>query len=154
MNVSNISGNLAKDPEIRQTGTGGECLNLYVAVKRPFAHGDIVDYFHCISYDERDILYARKFLKKGSCMVINGYISFKKETKLGKYAYSTRLNIISMEGVARLKENAVREIPVQEQDTTVFPEEKTAIKENMPKQTLEESFDVMDCTQPGTELPL
>lgn len=23
MNVSNISGNLAKDPEIRQTGTGG-----------------------------------------------------------------------------------------------------------------------------------
>lgn len=43
MNVSNISGNLAKDPEIRQTGTGGECLNLYVAVKRPFAHGDIVD---------------------------------------------------------------------------------------------------------------
>lgn len=121
MNVSNISGNLAKDPEIRQTGTGGECLNLYVAVKRPFAHGDIVDYFHCISYDEKDILYARKFLKKGS---------------------------------ARLKENAVREIPVQEQDTTVFPEEKTAIKENMPKQTLEESFDVMDCTQPGTELPL
>ena len=115
---------------------------------------DIVDYFHCISYDEKDILYARKFLKKGSCMVINGYISFKKETKLGKYAYSTRLNIISMEGVARLKENAVREIPVQEQDTTVFPEEKTAIKENMPKQTLEESFDVMDCTQPGTELPL
>ena len=86
-------------------------------------------------------------------IVISDYL-FKKETKLGKYAYSTRLNIISMEGVARLKENAVREIPVQEQDTTVFPEEKTAIKENMPKQTLEESFDVMDCTQPGTELPL
>ena len=115
MNVSNISGNLAKDPEIRQTGTGGECSVLSI--------------------------------------VISDYL-FKKETKLGKYAYSTRLNIISMEGVARLKENAVREIPVQEQDTTVFPEEKTAIKENMPKQTLEESFDVMDCTQPGTELPL
>ena len=74
----------------------------------------------CISYDEKDILYARKFLKKGSCMVINGYISFKKETKLGKYAYSTRLNIISMEGVARLKENAVREIPVQEQDLSLI----------------------------------
>lgn len=134
MNVTNISGNLARDPEVRETGTGGECLNLHVAVKRPFGHGNNgVDYFHCISFEDKDIAYARNFFKKGTCVIISGYITFKKEEDQGKYAYSARLNIVSMEGVSRLKE-------------------RQQVEKKLISQP-EENMDIIDCTQTGIEIP-
>lgn len=151
MNVINISGNLARDPEVRETGTGGECLNLHVAVKRPFGHGDNgVDYFHCISFDDNDIAYARNFFKKGTCVIVSGYITFKKEEKQGKYAYSTRLNIVSMEGVARLKEKQQDEIPVsykKGKQHNIKEAEKKLISQPV------EDLDIIDCTQSGIEIP-
>lgn len=72
MNKIFISGNLAKDPEIRYTQSGKAVMRTSIAVRRPFSkEKDATDFFNIEAWEKTAEFFGR-YLSKGSKVLIEG----------------------------------------------------------------------------------
>lgn len=74
-------GNLTRDVEKREMPNGKAVANFSVAVKRPFSK-DITDFFDVVAYDKLGETCA-KYLKKGSKVLVDGYMTTRTYEKDG-----------------------------------------------------------------------
>lgn len=94
MNTSTISGNLAKDPELRQTTSGTKVATYTIGVFRPNPkdkNNPLTDWFNVVAWgDQADVVMSN--LKKGSRVLVNGRFQTRHyEDKDGKTVYVTEL---------------------------------------------------------------
>lgn len=77
MNKIIISGNLTRDPELRQTVAGKSVIRFTIAVKR-FAQGeDKADFFPVVAWDKNAENIAR-FFRKGDAILIDGSLQVRE----------------------------------------------------------------------------
>lgn len=89
MRTITISGNLGKDPEIRETKNGRQVANFSVAVRknRPDENGEYgVDWFRCAVWGGR-VKTVERFFNKGSHVVLSG------DFETSEYEGNTQLEI-------------------------------------------------------------
>lgn len=78
-------GNLTNDPELRETANGNKVTNLRIAVNEPTKDGDGRTTFADISVWGSQAISCKKYLSKGSSVLIEGPIRNKEyEGKTGK----------------------------------------------------------------------
>lgn len=77
MNQVQISGNLGRDPELRQTGGGKSVTNLSVAVSSGYGDKKKTDWFSVVCW-EKTAEFASKFLHKGSRVLISGSLQTRQ----------------------------------------------------------------------------
>ena len=95
MNSLQITGNLTKDVELRETPNGKSVATLSIAVKRPYS--EETDFFNAVVWDKKAETCA-KFLKKGSKVGIVGYIYNRSyETNDGTKRTITEINANEVE---------------------------------------------------------
>lgn len=75
MNTINLTGNLTKEIEIKQTNSGKTVATFDIAVKRP--HSNETDFITCIAWEAK-AEYLSKYAKKGSRIAVTGYITTRK----------------------------------------------------------------------------
>ena len=75
MNSINLTGNLTKDIEVRQTNSGKAVTTFDVAVKRPFSNE--TDFISCIAWEQK-AEYLYKYAAKGTKVAVSGYITTRK----------------------------------------------------------------------------
>lgn len=96
MNIVIISGNLARDPELRYTPDGVAVTNFAVAVNHPY-NRDKVDFFECTAW-RKTAEFVAKYLEKGRSVTIKGEIHFETyEDKGGNNRRSTKVTVDSIE---------------------------------------------------------
>ena len=76
MNVVVIMGRLARDPELRQTGSGKDVVSFAVAVNRT---KDEVAFIPCTAWDKTAGLIAQHF-SKGKPIAVTGHLSVRSYT--------------------------------------------------------------------------
>lgn len=76
MNVVVIMGRLARDPELRQTGSGKDVVSFAVAVNRT---KDEVAFIPCTAWDKTAELIAQHF-SKGKPIGVTGHLSARSYT--------------------------------------------------------------------------
>lgn len=90
-NSQQIIGNLGKDPEIRETGTGKKVASFPVAVSEKYKDQENTTWFNCVAW-EKTAEIIEKYLKKGSKVAIEGRTAFRTyEDKDGQTRYVTEL---------------------------------------------------------------
>lgn len=95
MNSLQITGNLTKDVELRETPNGKSVATLSIAVKRPYS--EETDFFNAVVWDKKAENCA-KFLKKGSKVGIVGYLYNRSyETNDGTKRTITEVNATEVE---------------------------------------------------------
>jgi single-strand DNA-binding protein len=75
MNSINLTGNLTKDIEVKQTNSGKTVATFDIAVKRP--HSNETDFLTCVAWQSQ-AEYLSKYAKKGSRISVTGYITTRK----------------------------------------------------------------------------
>lgn len=75
MNSINLTGNLTKDIELKQTNSGKTVATFDIAVKRP--RSNETDFITCIAWEQR-AEYLSKYANKGSRVAVSGYITTRK----------------------------------------------------------------------------
>lgn len=91
MNVNSvtISGNLTRDPELRQTRGGGQILVFSIAVnerRRNAASGEWVDYtnyFECVAFGST-ATWGAKYLHRGTKATVSGKLGYSSWEKDGQ----------------------------------------------------------------------
>jgi len=74
MNVTNITGRLGRDPELKTAQNGTEYVNFSVAVDRPKKKGEAhprTDWFRCAAFG-REAVFISSYFKKGDGIEITG----------------------------------------------------------------------------------
>lgn len=74
MNLTSISGNLGKDPEMRMTASGIKVATYSLAVTRKNAkdaENQVTDWFNIVAFGDQADLVADN-LKKGMCVILLG----------------------------------------------------------------------------------
>lgn len=85
--IAALTGNLTKDPEVRQTGSGKTVANLRVAVN---TYGDKTSYFDLVVW-ERTAEIAGEYLHKGSAVAVSGRLEQREWEKDGQKRSSVEL---------------------------------------------------------------
>ena len=75
MNTIVLTGNLARDPELRYTPDNKAVAQFTVAVKRPFTK-DKVDFINCVAW-EKEGENIDKYFSKGSFIALRGYLTIR-----------------------------------------------------------------------------
>ena len=95
MNSINLTGNLTKDIEVRQTNSGKAVTTFDVAVKRPFSNE--TDFISCIAWEQK-AEYLSKYAAKGTKVAVSGYITTRKwQDKNGANHIAYEVNCDSVE---------------------------------------------------------
>ena len=71
MNKIFLSGNLTREPELKQTATGKSWLRVGIAVNRPFSKDKAVDFFNLLAWD-KTAEFLGKYFSKGSRVLVEG----------------------------------------------------------------------------------
>ncbi len=91
MNNVVLIGNLAKDPELRYTGTGKAVTTLTVAVNRGFGKDNEADFIPVVVW-EKQAENCANYLSKGSKVGVQGRIQVRSyETQNGEKRYVTEV---------------------------------------------------------------
>lgn len=75
MNSINLTGNLTKDIELKQTNSGKTVATFDIAIKRPYSNE--TDFLACIAWESK-AEYLSKYANKGSRVAVSGYITTRK----------------------------------------------------------------------------
>lgn len=90
-----IMGRLARDPELRRTGSGVAVAGFTVAVERDAAaqgKEKETDFIGCVAWDKRGE-FVSKYFSKGSMIVVSGRLQMRKWTdKDGNKRVSAEIN--------------------------------------------------------------
>ena len=81
MNKVFLTGNLTRDPELKQTQSGKIFARVGIAVKRPFSKDKEVDFFNLLAW-EKTAEFLAKYFSKGSRLIVEGHIqtgSYEKD---------------------------------------------------------------------------
>lgn len=76
MNVINLTGNICKDIEVKQTQNGKAVTTIDLAVKRPFTK-DTTDFIPLVVW-EKNAEYLGRYARKGSRIAISGKLTTRK----------------------------------------------------------------------------
>jgi single-strand DNA-binding protein len=76
LNVVALTGNLTRDPELRQTGTGKSVVSLRVAVN---GFGDKTSFLDLTAWDKTADI-AAQYLGKGSAVAVSGRLQQREYT--------------------------------------------------------------------------
>ena len=96
MNKAILVGNLVRDPELKYTQSGKAYCKFTLAVSDKFQK-DKTDFIDCIAWNKTAEL-AGQYLKKGSKTGVVGSIAIRSyETKDGKKAKATEINVEELE---------------------------------------------------------
>ena len=100
-----LVGNLGKDPEVRNTQTGGKIVNLTLATSETWndkASGERkerTEWHRVVIFNERVADVAERFLKKGSKIYVEGALQTRKWTDpSGQERYTTEVVIANFNG--------------------------------------------------------
>ncbi len=86
-----IVGNLGKDPEVRQLGTGTTVCSFSVATTYAGKNGAEKTSWHNVQAWEKTGENCAKYLKKGSKVCVEGRIDYSESEKDGKKTYFTNI---------------------------------------------------------------
>lgn len=122
MNKVVLIGNLSRDPDLRQTGTGTKVCNLTVAVnRRDLKQGGNLeaDFIPVVCW--RGLAEnCAKYLKKGSKVGVSGSINVRRyEDKSGSKRYATEVLADEVEFLDRKEKgspDATLEIPLEDEE--------------------------------------
>ena len=106
LNVTIISGNLTKDPDIRTTASGTTWATFSIAVNERRKNGDVWEdvptYFDCKGFDRVANYLVRCDLAKGSKVVAKGrMVQEEYKAKDGEMRRAWRLLVDDIEPMAR-----------------------------------------------------
>ncbi len=100
-----LVGNLGKDPEVRNTQTGGKLVNLTLATSETWndrASGERkerTEWHRVVIFNERVADVAERFLKKGAKIYVEGALQTRKWTdQSGQERYTTEVVIAAFNG--------------------------------------------------------
>ena len=99
MNRVILSGNLARDPEVRYTNSGKTYARTSIAVNRRTKKADgsyDVDFFDLAAWD-KTAEFMGKYLKKGSRVLVEGRIENDNYEKNGVKHYGNRIIVDNIE---------------------------------------------------------
>ena len=102
MNKVIISGNLARDVELKITASGKSLARMSIAVGRPFAK-DKADFFNLIAWDKQ-AEFCHRYLKKGSGVIVEGRIENDNYEKDGVKHYGNNIQVERIEFSGRKKD--------------------------------------------------
>lgn len=95
MNSINLTGNLTKDIEIKQSNAGKTVATFDIAVKRPYSNE--TDFFHCVAWEQK-AEYLSKYARKGSKIGVTGHLIARKwQDKNGSNRITYEVNCDSVE---------------------------------------------------------
>ena len=102
MNKAILIGNLARDPETRNTPSGVSCTTFTVACNRRFVNQQGVreaDFINCVAWRQNADFVAR-YLTKGSKVAVEGSIQTRSyDAQDGTKRYVTEIVVDSVESV-------------------------------------------------------
>ncbi len=111
MNVVNIIGRLAADPELKTTGSGISVTNICVAVDRKVTKGEdkITDWIDVVAW-RNTAEFVCKYFQKGSPIVVTGSLQTRMwDDKSGQKRKTVEVIADSVEFVPKAKgENTVK----------------------------------------------
>lgn len=111
MNVVNIIGRLAADPELKTTGSGLSVTNICVAVDRKVTKGEdkITDWIDVVAW-RNTAEFVCKYFQKGSPIVVTGSLQTRMwDDKSGQKRKTVEIIADSVEFVPKAKgENTVK----------------------------------------------
>lgn len=91
MNVVNLIGRLARDPELKYTNTGKAVASFTVAVNRGFGKDQEADFINCVAW-EKTAENMANYTAKGSQVGISGRLQVRSyENNEGKKVYVTEV---------------------------------------------------------------
>ena len=93
MNLVIMSGNLTRDPEIRE-GNSGKFATYTLAVQ---GRKDAADFFNCTVFGDKPVEYVSKYLKKGSRVCLQGRLSNRSYEKDGQKHTTTSIVVFNHE---------------------------------------------------------
>lgn len=96
MNTIIVSGNLARDPDIRTTRSGKSVARMSIAVNRPFSKEDVADFFDLVAWDKRAD-FCKKYLAKGRRILVEGRLQNSNYEKDGVKHYAQVIVVDSIE---------------------------------------------------------
>ena len=131
MNKIIITGNLTRDPELRQTESGKNVTNFTVAVRRPFK-SDETDFFPVVVWGKQAESCA-KYLSKGRKVGVSGFL-YSREYKTSDGS-PRRVMEICAEDVEFLSFSESDEQKPAKAKPTLKPTEDDLPDFNEPKQT-------------------
>lgn len=96
MNKAILVGNLVRDPELKHTQSGKAVCKFTLAIPNRF-NKDNTNFIDCVAWNKTAEI-AGKYLKKGSKTGVVGSIAIRSyETKDGKKAKATEINVEELE---------------------------------------------------------
>jgi single-strand DNA-binding protein len=105
LNKVQIIGHLGKDPEVRNTQTGGKIVNLTVATSESWkdkASGEKkerTEWHRVVIFAEHAANFAEKYLHKGDMVYVEGALQTRKWTdQAGVEKYSTEIVVSQFKG--------------------------------------------------------
>src|SRR3954462_2727395 len=103
LNKAIIGGYLGADPEVREAGSKQVC-EIRVATSERWGQGreaqERTEWHRVVIWDENNITYADKFLRKGDPVIVEGRIQTRKWTdKDGAERYTTEIVAQRLQGV-------------------------------------------------------
>ncbi len=100
-----IIGHLGRDPEVKNTQTGGKIVNLTVATSESWkdkATGEKksrTEWHRVVIFNDHAATFAEKFLQKGALVYVEGALQTRKWTdQSGVEKYSTEIVISAFKG--------------------------------------------------------
>lgn len=104
MNIAFISGNITRDPEIRETNTGKKVATITVAVNRLVNGEKETDFIPCVLW-EKKADFAEKWLFKGQPVTVTGRIQTRKYEHNGENRVATEIVVRDIEPHIWLEQN-------------------------------------------------
>ena len=138
MNKIIITGNLTRDPELRQTESGKSVTNFTVAFRRPFK-AEETDFFPVVVWGKQAESCA-KYLSKGRKVGVSGFL-YSREYKASDGS-PRRVMEICAEDVEFLSYNEQDEQKPAKAKPTLKPTEDDLPDFNEPKQTSTDDNDL------------
>ena len=110
INSTILVGRLARDPELRKTGTGKSVLNFTVVCDRKFSKTDEVDYINCVAWNQTAD-YISSYLKKGALVGLEGRIQTGsyEDRETGKTIYTTDVVVDTLQAMESKAQAELRE---------------------------------------------
>lgn len=89
MNSVKFLGRATSDIELKKTNSGKAVATFSLAVKRPYTK-DATDFFNLVAW-ERTAELLSDYVKKGTMVVIEGYVTNRQYEKDGQKRYATEV---------------------------------------------------------------
>lgn len=100
MNVFTFSGNLGRDAEVKNLGSGTVC-NFAVAVKSGYGDKEKTEWISCAMWGKRAEGGLPQYLKKGQTVVVSGELStreYQNSDGITKTVLEVRVNDVTLAG--------------------------------------------------------